>query len=826
MLKNHELKLAYNFVAKTNRNIYLTGKAGTGKTTFLHFIKENLPKRMVVLAPTGVAAINAKGVTIHSFFQMPFGPIVPGMSQVNSSDDTNSGHVRKFNKQKIKLIKSLDLIVIDEISMVRADLLDGIDQVLRKYKDRNRVFGGAQVLFIGDMQQLPPVVKENEWQILRSYYETPYFFSSKAFGEAQVVNIELKEVFRQQDNTFIGILNEIRDNKLTSTSVEILNKRYQPEYNLSSEKGAIILTTHNAKANKINEDRLNALSEKSYSFDAEVDGLFPEYNFPTDQRLALKKGAQVMFIKNDSSPEKEYFNGKIGTVESINQDYIYVRGKDDDEAILVAPEEWQNIQYQVDESTKEIKETVKGRFMQYPLRLAWAITIHKSQGLTFEKAVIDAQSAFAHGQTYVALSRCKSLEGLVLTQKIPPSAIICDERIGRFNRKIEEDQPDEQELFQSEQRFRLDLLIELFSFRQILYYARRLNKNALENRSNIIGKLHEKTTLLFESLNELNQTAMKFEKQLASLNSSNQENQLKERIRKASVFFNSQIKEKLLFTMNQCTFNTDNQQVSKLLKQDIKQIEEILEQKSYCLNETQKDFIPDEYLKIRARSFFLNENSKKSKRSMKKTKEVETETDYDPENIPHPALFYRLRQWRNSKANKKAVPHYMIASQKAFFGICKDLPCSQLQLQSIKGIGKKKVQEYGEELVEIVMEYCIEKKIPLSKDQAPKVKAKKKPTHEISKELFIQGNTPQEIAKIRNFAVSTIATHLCKSIRSGGIDVFKLIDKEKYNKINAKLEKHSGTSLTEIKMAFGDETTYDEIKYVLAHRQFLHKQSE
>lgn len=407
MKTNEELELAYKFVRNTDRHVFLTGKAGTGKTTFLHRIRNEVPKRMVVLAPTGVAAINAKGVTIHSFFQMPFGPILP------NSVNQNKANQRKFNKSKINLIKSLDLVIIDEISMVRADLLDGIDQVLRCYKNPNKTFGGAQLLMIGDLQQLAPVIKPGDWNLLSPYYDTVYFFNSRAFQQAQTVSIELHHIYRQRQDTFIDILNQIRNNQLSKEAAELLNQRYLPNFP-SLQPGYITLSTHNNRANTINEKALEQLNSKIQMFQAKIEGKFNEFAFPTAERLFLKVGAQVMFIKNDSNPEKRYYNGKIGTITALYSDKVLVQCTPNEPLIEVRRETWQNIQYKLDPQSKEIKENIAGSFEQIPLRLAWAITIHKSQGLTFEKAIIDAEASFAHGQTYVALSRCTSLEGIVL----------------------------------------------------------------------------------------------------------------------------------------------------------------------------------------------------------------------------------------------------------------------------------------------------------------------------------------------------------------------------------------------------------------------------
>ena len=412
MSKNPELELALQFIDKTDRNLFITGKAGTGKTTFLHQIKKKSLKRMVIVAPTGVAAINAKGVTIHSFFQMPFGPILP--NQIANT----SNQQRKFSKTKIDIIKSLDLVIIDEISMVRADLLDGIDQVLRRYKNRDKVFGGAQVLMIGDLQQLAPVVRPNEWSLLQSHYETVYFFSSKAYQQAKVVSIELKHIYRQKNEDFITILNEIRNDDLSEKSANILNKRFKPNFSPSKEEGYITLTTHNNRANLINNSELNKVQGNSTFFRAEISGKFNENAFPNAEELELKVGAQVMFIKNDSSPEKRYYNGKIGIVTNISKTAVTVQCANEGDEIVTEKEVWTNINYSIHEETKALKEEIVGSFTQIPLQLAWAITIHKSQGLTFERAIIDAEASFAHGQTYVALSRCTSLEGLVLKTPI------------------------------------------------------------------------------------------------------------------------------------------------------------------------------------------------------------------------------------------------------------------------------------------------------------------------------------------------------------------------------------------------------------------------
>lgn len=423
MQQNNELRLAWDFVEHTGTSIFLTGKAGTGKTTFLKAVKEHSSKRMIVVAPTGVAAVNANGMTIHSFFQLPLSPYIPGTTIRDRYD---------FRKEKRRIIRTLDMLVIDEISMVRADLLDAIDFVLRRYRDSTQPFGGVQLLMIGDLQQLTPVVKPQDEALLDNYYDTPYFFGSKALQQISYVTIQLTHVFRQQDDTFISILNHIRDGHPTSDDIATLNTRYKPAFLPKAEDGYIRLTTHNRLADNYNETALLKLKGQRFAFDAEVGGEFPENNYPVEAQLVLKVGAQVMFVKNDASGAHRYYNGRIGHVVSVDDESIEVKCPGDDSAIKVERDVWENTRYVINDQTKTIDSEVLGTFKQYPLRLAWAITIHKSQGLTFDRAIIDAAQSFAPGQVYVALSRCKSLEGLVLASPINPHNIINDTRVAAY----------------------------------------------------------------------------------------------------------------------------------------------------------------------------------------------------------------------------------------------------------------------------------------------------------------------------------------------------------------------------------------------------------
>lgn len=472
MEKNKELRLAWDFVEHTGVSIFLTGKAGTGKTTFLKTVKEHSSKRMIVVAPTGVAAINAGGVTIHSFFQLPFSPFIPGVSFRDRYD---------FSKAKRRIIASLDMIVIDEISMVRADLLDAVDSVLRRFRDPTQPFGGVQLLMIGDLQQLTPVVKPQEEQLLGKYYDTPYFFGSKALRLINYVTIQLTHVYRQQDQGFIDILNHVRTGKPTPEDLNILNSRCNPSFIPRPEDGYIRLTTHNRMADSYNENELLKLPGKRYNFNAKIEGVFPESSYPAEPDLMLKKGAQVMFIKNDASGKHLYYNGRIGHVEGFDGEEILVRCPGDKEAIKVSRDVWENTRYEINPESKTIEPHVEGTFTQYPLRLAWAITIHKSQGLTFDHAIIDAGLSFAPGQVYVALSRCKSLEGLVLASRIGMSSIINDARgtdyISHQNQAAEE---SFRQLPQLKEAYYKEQLLDMFNFNRMYTSLQLLYRTVVE----------------------------------------------------------------------------------------------------------------------------------------------------------------------------------------------------------------------------------------------------------------------------------------------------------------------------------------------------------
>lgn len=434
--ENVEFNNAAEFVRHTDKLIYLTGKAGTGKTTFLKYIRNTTDKNTVVLAPTGVAAINAGGVTIHSFFQIPFGPFVPNDSRLrtNATGTENKETIYttfKYSEDKRKIIENLEVLIIDEISMVRADMLDVIDKILGVFRRKPYLpFGGVQVILIGDTFQLPPIADNEQWRILSQFYKTPFFFSSKVIEQNTPLYIELKKIYRQNEQEFIDLLNRVRVSQVTPNDFASLNAKYNPKFS-GNGSDYIILATHNKIVNETNLTKLNQLGTELFTYEANVTGTFPDKHKPTDHYLKLKVGAQIMFIKNDTGEYKRYYNGKIGKIKEL-QDSAIIVVFDDESEVEVERAEWNNIKYTYDKEQKKIVEEIIGTFEQFPIRLAWAITVHKSQGLTFEKVIADLGRAFAPGQVYVALSRCTSFSGLMLKTQLNNYAIKTDPRVIEF----------------------------------------------------------------------------------------------------------------------------------------------------------------------------------------------------------------------------------------------------------------------------------------------------------------------------------------------------------------------------------------------------------
>jgi len=423
------------FINQTHRSVFLTGKAGTGKTTLLREIIQTTHKNTVVVAPTGIAALNAGGVTIHSMFQLPFGGFIPDNSSPQFSENTKfetKATLRRHFKMsglKKSVIRNMELLIIDEVSMLRADLLDAMDYMMQTIRKKNIAFGGVQVLYIGDLLQLPPVIRDEEWRTLKTYYKGKFFFHSHVVQQNPPLYIELSKIFRQTDDTFISVLNNLRNNEISQQDIQTLNQYVKPDFDLKTNKGFITLTTHNNKADTMNAQALEDLDGKLATYKPEITGDFPEKIFPVEEQLQLKVGAQIMFVKNDLSFDKHYFNGKMGVIKSLSSQEILVHFPEENKTIEVEKYEWQNIRYKVDETTKEIEEEVLGSFVHYPIKLAWAITVHKSQGLTFDKAALDVSQVFLPGQAYVALSRLRSLEGLILFSPLRMNGISNDQDV-------------------------------------------------------------------------------------------------------------------------------------------------------------------------------------------------------------------------------------------------------------------------------------------------------------------------------------------------------------------------------------------------------------
>ncbi len=813
---NPELNLAGEFIRDTGCNLFLTGRAGTGKTTFLHTLKKESPKRLVVTAPTGVAAINAGGVTLHSFFQLPFGPLLPGSETARRQ--------YRFSKEKIGIIRNLDLLVIDEISMVRADLLDGVDSVLRHYRRSNLPFGGVQLLMIGDLFQLPPVVREEEWGLLHQTYASPYFFSSTALGNTEMVTIELQHIYRQADSHFINLLNRVRGNRLDRAALKELNRRHIADFTPAAGDGYITLGTHNRIADTINGSRLGALPQQVHTFNADIEGDFPEHIYPTAATLDLKTGAQVMFVRNDSSPEKRYFNGKIGTITRFTGTDIRIRCPGDSEEIAVEPATWENIDYTLDRKTLEITENRIGAFRQYPLRLAWAITIHKSQGLTFDRAIIDAKAAFAYGQVYVALSRCRTFEGMVLSTPLSLAAIKTDPAVLAFSEETKRNLPSTDQLQAAKIRYQQQMLLACFDFQPLCACLQRMVSLLLENAGLIrvsggdtIRELQKQTE------EEVCTVGDNFLRQLRSLFSSStlpaSDAFVLERIAKASAYFQEKITSGLGRQLSHLQMDTDNKEVRKKVNHALNRLREETAVKLAAVQSCEGGFSPSRY--FRAISAAAIDSGKKKEK-------IESIT-YGETDIAHPELFQALKAWRSRKADVEGIAHYRVLHQRTLIQIAVNLPDTLAALKGVKGIGKRLAKRYGQELVAMVDAYRRQHQIeavtlPAGTSAAPppkKPKASRIDTRQISLELFEKGMTLAQIAEARGFVLATIEGHMAHWVESGKVAIDLLLPPEKRQTIEQELSRLQGKPFGQIKHALGDDVSFGEIKLVQAHRKRL-----
>jgi len=683
---------AQEFGTHTDRNLFITGKAGTGKTTFLRQFRASTMKQIAVVAPTGVAAINAGGATIHSFFQLPFTPFTP----------TPSGREAliarmKMNSVRRNVIRELEVLVIDEISMVRADVLDAIDTVLRHVRHRHsEPFGGVQMIFIGDLYQLSPVAKADEWRILSDYYQGIYFFHSRVIQEHPPVYVAFDKIFRQSDDLFIRVLNEVRNDSLSPEGFNLLQSRYDPHFNPPPDENYITLTTHNFSADAINTAELEKINTPVHQLKAEVKGEFPEKSFPVDQILSLKEGAKVMFVKNDTEVPRRYFNGKIGTITRIKEETITVLCPGDPQEITVSPVVWENIRYTTNAESDTVEEEMIGTFKQVPLRLAWAITIHKSQGLTFEKAIIDAGNAFSSGQVYVALSRCRSLNKLVLRSPINRHTIEVDEQVVRFSSAKPDDEQVAEELQLAKEQFKTTLLLQLYDFGPLLQMARSWYFDTKENESSFSEETVSFIGQFCDQLSELEQVAGKFRVQLQQITRQTTIDTafLAERIKASSSYFTGKL-ETLLRTLRESTATTDNRAIAQEYDEGITAVFTAAALKKQLITATAGDFSVASYYAARNQfsvpPFSITSYSRDTSGAQLKS--------------IHPDLLNELVQLRNRISKSENLPVYLVAATKTLVQMADYLPETEKELLKIHGFGKIKVKIFGAPFLEIIHHY-------------------------------------------------------------------------------------------------------------------------
>lgn len=768
-MSNTEMALARQIINNTHTHLFLTGKAGTGKTTFLKRLREETHKRMVVLAPTGIAAINAGGMTIHSFLQIPPGPYIPG-------SPLSRDRFRMAERRK-RLIRSLDLVVIDEISMVRADLLDHIDAVLRLYRNSSQPFGGVQLLMIGDLQQLPPVVRDEEMSLLAPYYSTPFFFAAHALRQTDFVTIELKTVYRQSDPEFLALLNAVRTNRADADVLRRLNSRYQPHFEPRREEGYVRLVTHNYQADRINDRELDALPSKLFTYTADIRDNFPEMSYPAAEHLQLKVGAQVMFIKNDSSGQQRYYNGLLGEVMMLTNAGIEVRIHETGKHIEVNREQWLNTRYALNETTKEIEEIVEGVFEQYPLRTAWAITIHKSQGLTFEHAIIDAGGSFAHGQTYVALSRCKSLEGMVLSAPLSPHSIIQDRTVLSFTETMDRQAPTPETVSEMERAFYLRLIGELFGFTPLAQafdaFVRLLDEHYYKQQPATLADAKQHRADFSEKVEAV---AQRFRGQYEPLALAShdylQDPHLNERIMKGAAYFVEQVAPIAKWLLR-VSLASNNKVISKRTTLVVNELKEQFRLLLTPLRHVaEKGFDRNEYQRVRALTALGDAEKIKEKPARTSKKRVSTQEG--------------VKEILDATAAKSSSA----SSSKADTSTSPEVPA------------KKKGKA------------------------AKEPKAPKTPTAEISFQLYQAGKLPDEIAMERKLAVSTIYTHLAQYVAQGKIPLTDLVPAHHVARILGYLsENPNALTLTEIRNAVGDDLDFGEIRAVWDYFRSSKKES-
>ncbi len=720
---NYQLDLARRYVEQTGVSLFLTGKAGTGKTTFLRNIDTECKKHHIVVAPTGVAAVNAGGVTIHSFFQLPFDPYLPDIKELIT--EYQMPEARKgLNKTKMGIIRSLELLIIDEISMVRADLLDAIDATLRRYRRNSRPFGGVQLLMIGDVHQLAPVVTERERPFMERVYPSPYFFNSKALQRLNYITIELTTIYRQQDQTFVNLLNRVRNNQMDASTLATLNSRY---IRGGSQTGTprlpdpITLTTHNHQADAINRRHMEALHGESRVFEATVSGNYPDSTMPVERSMEIKIGERVMLVKNDTSGAQRYYNGKLATVTGFidNDDGSYIEVIDDDgDIIAVGRERWENLRYNINESNGEITQEVDGTFSQYPLRAAWAVTIHKAQGLTFDRVAVDAADAFAFGQVYVALSRCRSLEGLTLTSPLTAAVTFGDPSVERFISSCPTFDQVRQAEAGFEQQYYYEQLTDLFSLASVHHEAESLDE-VYTRLKNLYPENVEVMHGIASDTAGLATVSEKFALQLMRLPA----DQHHERLEKACLYYLPRLALCAARLEGVLNVEIDNKENRKAVAEGGERLATLLRIKIAALHAVQREGFS---IPVVQKAKWQAENGKvkieKSRRREKAARRREPAATAEPappevvpstpkEKAPSKAetrkaqtadLMERIRVWRWQKSKDTGLPPYIILQQKSLIAIATAMPHTLDELKRLPGIGPKTIENYGPEILEIV----------------------------------------------------------------------------------------------------------------------------
>jgi hypothetical protein len=816
--RNEIFELALGFVTETSENIFLTGKAGTGKTTFLKYLKGHCAKNMVVAAPTGVAAINAGGVTLHSLFQLPFHPFLP----TRASKDELLSKIR-FNKQRQQLLRKMELLIIDEISMVRADTMDAIDTILRSVRRNHQTaFGGVQLLCIGDLHQLPPVAREQEWSMMQEYYASPFFFDSVVVREQMPLLIELNKIYRQKEDSFVRLLNKVRNNAMDADDFEDLHMRFDPGFRPGYDEKFITLTSHNNQADQINNREIERLFNAPFTYKAEVVGDFPENMFPAEKELVLKEGAQVMFLKNDTIMRR-YFNGKIGVVKSLEEDAVIVEA--DGINIPVSKDTWENSRYTLNRGDGKLEQEVLGTFTQFPLRLAWAITIHKSQGLTFDKVMIDAGAAFSSGQVYVALSRCTSLEGIVLLSKIPNTAIQSNEHVVKGQQALTHKGSLAERFSGARLIFTQQLLEQIFSFDDIStafnFLLHEVEKNSEKlNKDGIDGIL-----LLHKEFLADKNIGQKFIGHIYLLMKEEAviENNpaLQKRISDAAGHFDL----KLLTLLNNIKTHpliTEHKDVANDIDDVLKELAMAVYTAHYYIQYCKKAFELRSFLQHKL-AFAQPRFSITSYASGKKQ---------TISNIPNAELFETLKRWRDTVVEDSGLPIYMIANAETIKALSSYLPQNKKELALIKGFGKAKIEKYGDDIIDIITDYSEKYGLESNMENNPgngkneasqkKMAVPKMDTKKLSYDLYKEGKSIGAIAEERKFTIQTIEGHLAHYIESGDISIDAFLDKNKQEQIQMATSENSDITLTELKQRLPD-ISFGELRLMMASIKFHSK---